>query len=97
MSTCCGLRDKKRKNAATVWKFTHGSTVVAYTFEEALIELENITESQFWASETREGTWDVQLSKAVVLYELKSPTVMEAVRLARWKVHLDKSFKSIAI
>jgi hypothetical protein len=61
------------------------------------VELENVKSSQFWASETREGTWDVQLSDTVVLYELAAPSVMEAVRLARWKVHLDVSFKSIAV
>jgi predicted RNA-binding protein len=70
---------------------------MADTFDDAIYEMDHIKSSEFWASETQEGTWDVQLSNAVVVYGVSAPSVMEAVRLARWKVHLDKSFKSIAV
>jgi hypothetical protein len=99
-SSCCGLvrkKEKSRVSTSTIWKFTHGSNVKAETFESAVIELETIHPTEFWASEITEGTWDVQLSQSVIVYSVSAPTVMEAVRRARWKVHLDKSFKSIAI
>lgn len=79
-----------------MWKFTNGTSVAADTFEDALEELGTIKTSQFWASETCEGKWDVQLSDNVIVYDVAATSVMEAVRYARWKVHLDTSFKSIA-
>lgn len=99
MSTCCGLVRKKEKkhHNHVIWKFTHGSNVKAEDFESAVRELDLINTTDFWASETVEGTWDVQLSQNVVVYNISAPSVMEAVSRARWKVHLDKSFKSIAI
>jgi hypothetical protein len=84
-------------SASTIWKFTHGSNVKAENFESAVLELETIHPNKFWASEITEGTWDVQLSHSVIVYNVSAPTVMEAVRIARWKVYLDKSFKSIAV
>lgn len=98
-SSCCGLRQKEKRSSSSsiVWKFTHGSNVNAESFDEAVTELGKIKPSEFWASETRQGTWDVQLSPSVVVYEVSAPSVMEAVRIARWKVHLDESFKSIAV
>jgi hypothetical protein len=71
--------------------------VNAESFDDALNALKNIKPTEFWASETREGVWDVQLSPSVIIYEVAAPSVMEAVRIARWKVHLDESFKSIAV
>lgn len=84
-------------SSSTIWKFTHGSNVKAENFENAVQELEVISPTEFWASEITEGTWDVQLSQNVVVYNVTAPSVMEAVKHARWKVHLDKSFKSIAV
>lgn len=98
MSYCCGLRSKeKTTTSSVVWKFTHGSIVNADTFESAIVELGKLKSSEFWASETQDGKWDVQLSANVVVYDVSAPSVMEAVRIARWKVHLDKSFKSITV
>jgi len=98
MSSCCGLiRQKEKVKKTTSWKFTHGSHVHAASFDDALEELRSIKSSEFWASETRDGVWDVQLSRSVVLYDVTAPSVMDAVRIARWKVHLDESFKSIAV
>lgn len=68
---------------------------MADTFEAAVRELENVNSRDFWASETSDGKWDVQLSPSVVVYDITAKTVMEAVRTARWKAYLDKSFKSV--
>ena len=51
--------------------------------------------NQFWASEITEGIWDVQLGERVLVNELRSETVTEAVKMARWKLHLDSMFKKI--
>lgn len=100
MSSCCGLirqKEKMKKEPSLVWKFTHGANVNAASFDDAVTELGRIKSSEFWASETHEGAWDIQLSPSVVVYNVQAQSVMEAVRIARWKVHLDESFKSIAV
>jgi predicted RNA-binding protein len=61
----------------------------------ALYELERVNSRDFWASETNDGMWDVQLSESVVVYSIKASSVTEAVRIARWKSFLDKSIKKI--
>ena len=78
-----------------LWTFHNGTCVSAETFEDALEKLSKISPKQFWASETHEGNWDVQLSDSVVHYEIKADTVMEAVKNARWYTHLDNSFKTL--
>ncbi len=65
------------------------------SFIGAVYELERVNSKNFWASETNDGVWDVQLSDAVIVHSIKAQSVTEAVRIARWKTHLDKSFKSI--
>jgi hypothetical protein len=69
--------------------------VYADTFEDAIYEMKNTGSRNFWASEIIEGTWDVQLSEAVVFYSLPANTVLEAVNTARWKLHLDSSIKKV--
>lgn len=78
-----------------MWKFSNGTTVLSGSFVKAVDELEKINSKNFWASETNEGKWDVQLSDNVIVYDISAKSVMEAVRIARWKVHLDKSIKKI--
>lgn len=96
--SCCGPRCGKRPEISKrgyVWKFTNGTTVISDSFENAVYELHILKPNQFWASETHEGTWDVQLSDSVIVYNIAASSVLEAVKIARWKAHLDKSFKSI--
>jgi len=78
-----------------VWKFSFGTTVVSDSFVNAVFELERVNSKNFWASETNEGSWDVQLTENVVSSGIKADSVTEAVRIARWRAHLDKSFKKI--
>jgi hypothetical protein len=100
-TTCfgCGLRkpEKKReKSSLFAWKFSNGTTVYADSFDEAVNCMKSIVGSkQFWASEIVQGTWDVQLSDNVIVYEVLAECVTEAVKIARWKMHLDSSFKKI--
>jgi hypothetical protein len=68
---------------------------MADSFVGAVAELERVNSKTFWASETNDGIWDVQLTDYVVVQSIKAHSVIEAVRIARWKSHLDKSFKSI--
>lgn len=65
------------------------------SFVGAVSELERVNSKDFWASETNDGIWDVQLTDSVIVQSIKAQSVTEAVRIARWKSHLDKSFKSI--
>lgn len=65
------------------------------SFVGAVAELEIVNSKDFWASETNDGIWDVQLTDSVIVQSIKAQSVTEAVRIARWKSHLDKSFKSI--
>lgn len=65
------------------------------SFVGAVAELERVNSKDFWASETNDGIWDVQLTDSVIVQSIKAQSVTEAVRIARWKSHLDKSFKSI--
>lgn len=101
-TTCfwCGLRKpekKKEKSSLFVWKFSNGTTVYADSFDEAVNCMKSIVSSkQFWASEIVQGTWDVQLSENVIVYEIQADSVTEAVKIARWKMHLDSSFKKIS-
>lgn len=100
MSTCflCGLKRKpeKEKSCLFSWKFSNGTTVYADNFEDAVNCMKSIINSnKFWASETIQGMWDVQLSDKVIVYEVSAETVTEAVKIARWKMHLDLSFKKI--
>lgn len=85
------MKVKKNKE----WKFSNGTIVIADTFEEAVDQLEKISSKMFWASETNDGSWDVQLLETVIVPQINANTVMEAVRIARWKAHIDKSFKRI--
>lgn len=95
-SYCCGVREKDPKQTKNlIWKFSNGSQVFAETYNGALKELEKVNSKNFWASETQDGLWDVQLSDAVLLTDISAKTVLEAVRIARWKAHLDKSFKKV--
>lgn len=99
-ATCfwCGLKRKpeKEKSSLFAWKFSNGTTVHADTFDEAVNCMKSISNSkQFWASETIQGMWDVQLSDKVIVYEVLAESVTEAVKIARWKMHLDSSFKKI--
>ncbi len=101
MYGCCGARvksvDKFPSPDAKEWKFSNGSVVIADTFEEAVSELEKISTKQFWASETNDKVWDVQLRQRVVVPQIKAESVTEAVRIARWKAYMDKSFKRIVV
>lgn len=100
MYGCCGTRFKdvdkmKDYKNSREWRFSNGSVVVADTFDSAISELEKISSKQFWASETNDKVWDVQLRDRVIVPQINASTVMEAVRIARWKAHLDKSFKRL--
>lgn len=95
-SYCCGLREKQPKNKnVMMWNFSNGSKVYSDTYSGAVKELEKVNSKTFWASETQDGMWDVQLSDSVVVNNITAKTVLEAVRIARWKAHLDKSFKKV--
>ena len=101
MSTCfgCGLRKKPHSSSKKTlfsWKFSNGTTVYSDTFDEAINCMKSIVgSSKFWASETTQGWWDVQFSENVIVYDVHADTVTEAVKAARWKLHLDSSFKKI--
>ena len=95
-SYCCGAREKDPKHTKNImWKFSNGSKVFSDTYNGALRELEKVNSSNFWASETQDGMWDVQLTDSVLLSDIPAKTVLEAVRIARWRAHLDKSFKKV--
>lgn len=95
-SYCCGTREKEPKNTKNImWKFSNGSKVFSETYNGALKELEKVNSNNFWASETQEGMWDVQLTDSVLVSDISAKSVLEAVRIARWKTHLDKSFKKV--
>jgi hypothetical protein len=88
--------EKKEKSSLFLWKFSNGTTVYADTFDEAVNCMKSLVGSnKFWASETIQGTWDVQLSDKVIVHDVLAETVTEAVKNARWKMHLDASFKKI--
>lgn len=98
MSSCfwCDLTRKKVKSSRFSFKFSNGTTVYADKLNEATDLMKSIEMSrQFWASETTQGTWDVQLSEKVIVYDVHAETVTDAVKIARWKVHLDSCFKKI--
>jgi hypothetical protein len=87
---------KKEKSSLFAWKFSNGTTVYADSFDEAVNSMKSIIDSkQFWASETTRGAWDVQLSEKVIVYDVCAESVTDAVKIARWKMHLDSSFKKI--
>lgn len=68
----------------------------ADTYTEALNVMKaTIGSSNFWASETIEGMWDVQLGEQVIVHNVAAETVTEAVKKARWTLHLDSSFKKV--
>lgn len=95
-SYCCGVREKQAKQSKSlIWKFSNGSKVLSESFEGAVKELNKVDSKNFWASETQNGVWDVQLTDSVVIYDIQAKTVLEAVRIARWKAHLDKTFKKV--
>ena len=78
-----------------IWKFSNGCTVLSDTFTGAVKELERVDSKNFWASETYDGIWDVQLTTFVIVQNIDAKSVLEAVRIARWKAHLDKCFKKV--
>lgn len=92
---CCGPRKEKVVKSNIQWVFKHGSNVAAHSFEEAVQKLNALSPKDFWASETHEGHWDVQLSESVVFYDIEAESVMEAVKKARWYAHLDNSLKTL--
>lgn len=94
--SCCGPRKEKVKSNTNVqWVFKHGSNVAAMSVEEAIEKMDKLSNKDFWASETQPGYWDVQLSDSIVLYNVSSDNVIDAVKKARWYVHLDKSLKTL--
>jgi hypothetical protein len=97
MSCCLGFKRSKipKQNKGLTWNFSNGSTVISDSFVTAINELERVNSRDFWASETNDGIWDVQLSDAVIVQNIKAESVTEAVRIARWKSYLDKSFKKL--
>lgn len=70
--------------------------MIADSFVTAVSEMEKVNSKEFWASETNDGVWDVQLSRSVIVHSIKAETVTEAVRIAKWKLHLDKSIKKLS-
>lgn len=94
---CCGGQREKlpKQRKGLVWKFSYGSTVFSESFVGAVNELDRINPKEFWASETEDGKWDVQLSDTVVVPDIKATSVMEAVRIARWRTYLDRTIKKI--
>lgn len=91
---CCWQREKVTKKNYH-WTFKHGTCVSAPTFDEAVMYMNKISKKNFWASETCEGQWDVQLSDNVVHYDIKASTVLSAVDKARWNTHLDLCFQTL--
>lgn len=92
----CGLKRREEKTNKFSWKFSNGTTVYADTIEDAVDYMNSIVNSKnFWASETIQGMWDVQLSNNVIVHDISAETVMDAVKIARWKMNLDSSFKKI--
>lgn len=91
---CCWQREKIAKRNH-YWTFKHGTCVSAPTFEEAVTYMNKISKRDFWASETSDGYWDVQLSDNVVHYDIKASSVLSAVDKARWNTHLDVCFKTL--
>lgn len=101
MSWCfvCAGRDRNREEYTPrgfIWNFINGTQVISETLEGACYELTRVKSRQFWASETRDGFWDVQLTNSVVVPNIEATSVTEAVRIAQWKAYLDSSFKKVA-
>ena len=69
--------------------------MISESFVGAIYELERINSKDFWASETQNGVWDVQLSDSVIVPNINAESVSEAVRIARWRTYLDKTFKKV--
>lgn len=78
-----------------MWKFKHGTCVAAHTLDDAVQYMNEVSPRDFWASENTENHWDVQLSDRVVVYEVGAESVLDAVKKARWYLHLDRSIKSL--
>ena len=95
MQCCLGREKITKQNKGLIWNFSNGTTVISDSFMKAVSELERVNSKDFWASETNDGIWDVQLSDSVVVHDIKAKSVLEAVRIARWKNHLDKTFKKL--
>lgn len=92
--SCCWQREKIVKQNF-YWKFKHGTCVSAPSLDDAIKSMENASRKNFWASETHDGHWDVQLSDNIVHYDIEAVSVLEAVKKARWNTHLDSSLKCL--
>lgn len=96
---CCGLfREGKqvpKQRKGLIWRFSNGTSVFSSSYVKAIAELEKVNSRDFWASEITDGVWDVQLTDSVIVYGIQAKTVTEAVRIARWRTHLDKSIKNV--
>lgn len=94
--SCCGYKRKPTEEVEQViWKFHHGSDVLASSFNKAVTKLENTSITKFWASETCEKRWDVQFNENVIVHDIEAESVIEAVKKAKWITHLDASFKKL--
>lgn len=90
-------KPEKFSSSKLTWNFSEGTTVYAESFDEAVNLMKaTVGMSNFWASEILEGMWDVQLGQHVIVHNVAAETVTEAVKRARWVLHLDSSFKKVA-
>jgi hypothetical protein len=93
---CCDTVRTRRK-PKNEWIFSNGSHVIAESIDEAIEIIRDVSSNSFWASETEEGKWDVQLKPTVTHYNVPAQTVTQAVNYAVWKSYLDFSMKNLNV
>jgi len=79
MLNCCYTRPKEQ-----IYSYPFGTRVKAISHMDARVKILSVMgkKKEYWASETEDDVWFVQLSEYVTVDEILAPDSREAVRLA---------------
>lgn len=65
------------------------------SYENAIAKMSEVSANTFWASETTDGIWDVQLAGDVIHCDIEANTVTKAVHRAVWHTKLDSILRDL--
>jgi hypothetical protein len=79
MLNCCYARPKE-----LIYSYPYGTCVKAISHTDARMKILSVMgkKNEYWATETEDNVWSVQLSEYVTIDEILAPDSREAVRLA---------------
>lgn len=94
-SCCQSVPTPDPPQSFPTWKFANGTAVNAASKASAIDFLTTAQTTNFWATESEPGVWDIQFDEYVTVERVEALCAPDAVHNARWYLRLDATAKKL--